>query len=344
MLKHHLVIAGIFLLPFAGYSQVTPKDTLAVPAHENLSIDTSFDYDELLNDLEMFLDSLLMPRSYFVGSVSVGGNYYNYWRGNFTRLEAAKKSIYSPLVGYYHKSGAGLTLFGNITDDEEHLNLYQFTVSPSFDFIKNTNWIGGLSYVRFFTKDSLPFYTSPLQNEFNAYFIWRKSWVQPGITASYGYGSRSELKERKKYIEFLRKRGRGRGRPVINVSTNETIADFFTTASVRHSFYWPHIISRKDYLKLTPQFVFSAGTQKFGFNRTTNVYAANLRNATSSLYNTGDVNADTELKFQPLAIALYIRPEYVFGKFFIQPQFILDYYFPAESLTTVFALNAGVVF
>jgi len=326
----------------AGLSQTTPKDTVPVMLEESLSIDTSIDYDDLLNEMGMFLDSLLMPRSFFLASVSVGGNYYNYWRGNFSRLEAGKKNLYSPLMGYYHKSGAGLTIFGNITDDEKQLNLYQVTVSPSYDFIKNLNWIAGVSYVRFFTKDSLPFYTSPLQNEYNAYFIWRKSWLQPGITASYGHGSRSEFKERKKYIDFIR--GRRRGSVVGSTNTNETVADFFTTASVRHSFYWTHVFNKKDYFKFTPQLVFSAGTQKFGFNRSTSVYAVNLRNAATLLYDTGELSADTEMKFRPLSTAIYLRPEYVFGKFFIQPQFILDYYFPADDLTAVFALNAGVIF
>jgi hypothetical protein len=342
MIKHHLITASFILLSLAAYSQVTPKDTVAVSLKDDLEIDTSFNYDELLDDMGMFLDSLLMPRSYFLASVSVGSNYFNYWRRSFTKLESIKKNLYSPVLGYYHKSGPGLTITGNITDDETKVNLYQFSVSPSFDFIQNSNWIAGISYVRYFTKDSLPFYTSPLQNEFNAYFIWRKSWLQPGLTLSYGHGSRSDFKERERYIQFLRRRRRG---SIINTtSTNETVADFSATATVRHSFYWTHILGKKDYIKLTPQLAFAAGTQKFGFNRTSSTYSVNLRNATNLLYNTGDVNVDNELKFQPLSLALYLRPEYVIGKFFIQPQFILDYYFPSEDLNAVFSLNAGVVF
>jgi hypothetical protein len=342
MLKHHLITAGFILLSVAGFSQTTPRDTVPISSKDDLEIDTSFNYDELLDDMGLFLDSLLMPRSYLLASVSVGSNYFNYWRRNFTRLESLKKNLYSPVLGYYHKSGPGLTIAGNITDDEKQLNLYQFSISPSFDFIQSYDWIAGLSYVRYFTKDSLPFYTSPLQNEYNAYFIWRKSWVQPGITLSYGHGSRSDFKKRERYIEFLRRRRSG---TIINTTnTNEAVADFSVTGSIRHSFYWMHILGKKDRIKITPQLAFSAGTQKFGFNRTTSTYTVNLRNATNLLYNTGDINIDNELKFQPLSLALYLRPEYVIGKFFIQPQFILDYYFPAENLSAIFSLNAGVVF
>ncbi|MGZ8557634.1 MAG: hypothetical protein ACXWWC_04855, partial [Chitinophagaceae bacterium] len=59
---------------------------------------------------------------------------------------------------------------------------------------------------------------------------------------------------------------------------------------------------------------------------------------------TGDVSIDEKLKFQPLSVSLYLRPEYNIGKFFIQPQFILDYYIPAENLTALLSLNVGVVF
>ena len=341
MFKKYIVTAGFVLLSVAGFPQTTPRDTVPVSPQENLDFDTTFDYDELLDEMDIFLDSLLMPRSYFLASISVGSNYFNFWRRNYTGLESSKKNLYSPVLGYYHKSGPGLTISGNITDDEKQINLYQFSISPSFDFIKSSNWIAGISYLRYFTKDSLPFYTSPLQNEFNAYFIWRKSWLQPGITASYGQGSRSDFKKRERFIEFLRRRRLG---SIFYTNTKEAVADFSVAASIRHSFYWMHILGNKDHIKFTPQISFSAGTQKFGFNRTTSIYTVNLRNATNLLYNTGDVNVDKELKFQPLSLALYLRPEYVIGKFFVQPQFILDYYFPSEDLSGVFLLNAGVVF
>ena len=83
MLKHHLITAAFILLSVAGFSQVTPKDTVAISSNDDLEIDTSFNYDELLDDMAMFLDSLLMPRSYLLASVSVGSSYFNYWKRNF---------------------------------------------------------------------------------------------------------------------------------------------------------------------------------------------------------------------------------------------------------------------
>ncbi len=338
MLKKYFLAAGFVIPAVAGFSQTTTRDTVPVPSQEISDIDTSFDYDELLNEMDIFLDSLLMPRSYFLASISAGSGYFNHSKRINSNLETVKKIVYTPIAGYYHKTGMGLTLTGNITDDGQKLNLYQFSISPSFDFIQNRDWVGGISYQRYFTKDSLPFYTSPLENEFNAYFAWRKSWLQPGITASYGWGSRSEYEKQKRYIRLLRLRRRGY---IIVTNTNEEISDFSVAAVVRHSFYWMSILKNNDYIKFTPQIAFSAGTQKFGFNRTTSTYP--LRNRASLLYNTGDVIIDDNLKFQPLSVSFYLRPEYNIGKFFVQPQFILDYYLPAENLTALFSLNAGII-
>jgi len=341
MFKHYITIAFIVLISVPGFSQ-PGRDTIPIGRIEELEIDTSLDFDDLMNEMELFLDSMLKPRSFFLANVSVGSNYFNYWRRNLTQLEAAKRGIFSTTLGYYHKSGLGLTVSGNVTDDEEQLNLYQFTISPSFDFVTNTDWIAGISYTRYITKDSLPFYTSPLQNEINSYFVWRKPWLQPGISASFGSGSRTEYKKREKFIENLRRRKPG---SIVNVtSTNETVADFLITGFLRHSFYWMHVLHNKDHVKLTPQVSFSSGSQKFGFNGVSSTYAVNRSKAATLISNSGDFNIDDHMKFQPISLTLQVRPEYAFGKFFIQPQFILDYYFPSESLTPLFYLNAGVIF
>lgn len=340
MFKNYFVaFAGFVLLSFTCIAQTTPRDTVPSSSQESLEFDTTLNYDELLEEMDLFLDSLLMPRSYFLASVSAGSGYFNYSKRN-NKLETLKKAVYTPTIGYYHKAGPGLTLSGNISDDEQRLGLYQFSISPSFDFVQSQDWVAGISYTRYFTKDSLPFYSSPLQNEFNGYVIWRKPWLQPGITASYGWGSRSEYEKREKYIKLLRlKRRLGY---IFTTNTQEDISDFSIAGSVRHSFYWRNILGERNYIKFTPQLAFSAGTQKFGFNRTTSTYV-NIRNSGDRLYNSGDISADEKLKFQPLSAALYLRPEYNMGKFFVQPQVILDYYFPAENLTALFSISAGII-
>lgn len=338
--KKYILVLAFAILSVCGYSQTDPVDT--IPLTDNsLAIDTSLDYDALFDDFFNFMDSLLAPRSHFLISISGANTYFNY-KTNSGRINTKKQLAFTPIIGYYHKSGPGVTFSANYADYGEKRKWYQFFISPSFDFIQSRNWIGSISYVRYFTKDSLPFYTTPLQNEINAYFVWRKSWLEPGLAASYGWGSRSDVEKREGYIRLLLQRIG----VIYTSSTTESIRDFSVIASLRHNFYWLDVFSKKDYFKFTPLITFSAGTQKYGFNQTSGTYAVKARNTGTVLYNSGNVNLDNELKFQPLSLTFYLRPEYNFGKFFIQPQAIFDYYFPAKenNLNILFSVNAGFMF
>jgi hypothetical protein len=336
--KKGLVVYACMLLAIAGSAQ--RPDTLPAAIDRDLAVDTSLDYDDVLSDLDSFLDSLLAPRSYFLMNASAGNGYFNYKNNGNTGLETKKKLVFSPALGYYHKTGPGITVSGNIIDDGRKYNLYQYAISPSFDFIRSRRWVANISYTRYIIKNELPFYITPLENEVNAWFLWRKAWLQPGLSANYGWGSRSDLEKRERYIELFNIRRGG------TIVTTSSIADFSATASLRHTFYWLALLKYNDYLRFTPLLAFSAGTQKFGFNQTTGIHTINSRNSDNSKYNTGNVNLDDRLKFQPLSATLYLRPEYATGKFFIQPQLILDYYFPGTSknLTVLFSLNAGLMF
>ena len=350
MIKKCFIIACFIVTGIVAYSQDPKTDSLTNPVDEGLDIDTSIDYDDLLNEFDLFLDSILTPRSYLLLNLSTAQGYFNFTTKNNTGIAIVQKFIWTPTLGYYHKSGLGLTLTGYVINDDNHFNLYQASVSPSYDYLKNHDLAAGISYLRYFTKDSLSFYTSPLQNEVYGYFLWRKSWLQPGIAASYGWGSRTEYKEREGYLRLLRlNRLPKRLRSLLLLSpppatvTEESIVDFSLTASLRHDFYWLNIFSDKDHIRFTPQLSFTSGTQKFGFNQTTGTYGVSRYNV---VYNTGNVNLDSIQKFQPLSLTFYLRSDYSLGKFFLQPQLILDYYFPAreKNFTTLFSVNAGFIF
>jgi hypothetical protein len=337
MVRKYFIIICFIATGGWAHSQTTRPDSIPVTDDTGLAIDTSMDYEDLLSDLDLFLDSILAPRSYFLVNLSVAQGYFNFTNSTNTRIKVVQKTSLSPTIGYYSKSGLGLTLAGYMVNDSQHMNLYQLSFSPSYDYLKDRDFAAGIAYLRYFTKDSLSFYTSPLQNEVNGYFLLRKTWLQPGIAASYGWGSKTEYTKRRRFIDRL-----GIYVPVIT-TTEKSIIDFSVTTSVRHDFYWLNIFSKKDYMRLTPQLAFSSGTQKFGFNQTTGTYGVNGNNV---LYNAGSVNLDNKLRFQPLSLTLYVRPEYSVGKFYIQPQFILDYYFPGKknNLTTLFSINTGFAF
>ena len=325
----------------AAFSQAGTKDTTVHPVDMS-GIDTTIDYDELFRDFDAFMDSILTPRSYFLLSVSAGRSNYNFESKSNSTVSSVKKLTYSPLIGYFDKNGLGISANGYIVNDEKNLNLFQAGITPSYDYLKNKNFATGFSYTKFFTKDSLPFYTTPLQNELYAYFTYRKWWLRPSISASYGWGSRTDYEEREELLTDLRLRRRG----FTYINTTESISDFSVTASLRHDFYWLDIFGKKDFIRFTPQLAFTSGTQKFGFNQSSNTYATILRTGNNVLYNADNVYLDDQIKFQPLSLSFYLRSEYSLGKFFIQPQAIFDYYFPAstKNFNAVFSVNAGLIF
>jgi hypothetical protein len=342
MSKNCSILLVLLSAGIAAHSQSNTGDSAIAQRKEIATIDTSINYDDLFRDFDAFMDSILSPNSYFLASISMSKGYYNFESKSSSLIVPTKKLTYSPTLGYYNKSGIGITTTGYIINDETNTNFYQLSIAPSFDYLKNKKFATGFSYTRFMTKDSLPFYTTPLLNELYAYFTYRKTWIRPTLALSYGWGSRSDYLKREVIINDFRLRRRG----FIYIKTKESVKDFSMMLSARHDFYWLDVFSNKDHIRLSPQFIFTSGTQKFGFNQSYNTYGTVIRTSSNVLYNTENVFLDDQLKFQPLSLSLYLRGEYSIGRFFIQPQIILDYYFPSKTgnFASLFSINAGLMF
>ena len=162
------------------------------------------------------------------------------------------------------------------------------------------------------------------------------------VSVGYGWGSRTDYKERETLIQDLRLRRNGFTR----VNSRESVSDLSVVASVRHDFYWLDVFTYNDHFRISPQLNFTSGSQKFGFNQSSNTYGVTVRTGTNVLYGSDNVSLDDKLYFQPLSLTFYLRTEYAIGKFYIQPQLILDYYFPAteKKFSGLFAINTGFMF
>jgi hypothetical protein len=346
MLKKFIIVILMLFFGVASFSQFSNSDSTKKEKKEkkidDWTLDSTVDYELLLQDMETFLDSISLPHSYILGSMAVGRGYFNYTSKSTALLETRKNFTYVPTLGFFHKNGLSLTASGNIINDNDKLNLYQIAVSPGYDYLENKDLATGITFTKFFTKDTLSFYTTPLQNELFGYFTYRKWWIRPTVALSYGWGSRTDYMEREELIQDLRLRRSG----VTRISSKESVSDFSIIASLRHDFYWLGVFSYKDHLRLTPQMAFISGTQKFGFNQSANTYATLLRTGANVLYNSENVYLDDQLDFQPLSLTMFFRGEYSIGKFFVQPQLVFDYYFPTEekNFSTLFSVNLGMIF
>lgn len=314
-----------------------------LPAQKTKVADSLAYYDALFNELDAFIDSITAPRTMVLVNVGVSSNFLNFRSGSDVDLETKRKINLLPSLGYYHKSGLGISGSATIVNDGGRLNPYQFLITGSYDYLGNEAFMTGISGTRFITKDSLSFYTSPLKNELNAYFTYKRWWIKPSVSASYGWGSRSDYEEREEYITSLRLRPTG----YTQINTHESVNDFSVSASVRHDFYWLNLLGRNDAVRLTPQLMFVSGTQKFGFNQTSSTsYTLTKGNGKRVLADSENVYLDDKVTFQPLSLTAFLKSELSLGKFFIQPQVALDYYLPARdnNLNAGFLLNAGLIF
>lgn len=333
MRKKHLFFLFLFccnaLLVTAQNKKSQPVDSFAY-------------YNDLFDELESFIDSITAPRSFATISVGATTGYFNYLTESATALDNQNNFVFTPSIGYYHKGGLGISAIGSALYQEKQFNLYQIAAMASYDYLQNRNFMTGVAYTHFFTKDSLQFYTSPLSNEAFVYFTYRQSFVQPTVAVSYGWGSRTNIEEREEKIKLLR------GKPLNSttiIETTESVSDLSVATSIKHDFYWLNILFDQDYVRFSPQLTLLSGTQKFGMNQTSNYNYFNSKSGASLFQNTEQMNLTDESKFKPLSLSARMRGEWSKGKFFIQPQVIFDYYFPAEqkNFTTAFAINTGLI-
>lgn len=326
----------ILLLLWGG--RVAAQAKPAAPVADSLAY-----YADLFRELENFLDSMVRPSSFGVVSAGFGNGFFSYAPPGGTDVLSRRHNVLTPSAAYFHKSGFGLSATASVLEEKGRLQWYQAAATASFDYLKGKKGLAGLSYTKLFTGKDLPFYTSPLSNEAYAYFSYRQWWLRPSLAATYGWGSQTGYEERKSIIKLLKKK------KVENTTVEETrerVSDLSLTATVKHDFYWRQVMGKKDLFRLTPQLAFTGGTQRYGLSQTTTTYVSGKKPRGSVGFNTENFSLNNASGFRPLSVAVLIKTEYAFRQFFIQPQLVLDYYFPADAqkLTTTFGVNGGIIF
>lgn len=302
--------------------------------------DTTAVLDSLMKDFDSFLDSLSQPKSSFIVGLSAGTGFYSFENKNTVVITTEKKLMVSPLIGYYHKSGLGLSAMAYGLNENGKFNFYQASLSPSYDLIRK-KFSTGIAYSHYFTKDSLNFYTTPIHDEVYAYFTWKDWWVRPSVSIAYGWGSKTDY-EKQEQVLFSRLLQRSRTY-YITVRNVQQVNDLSINFSVRKDFDWYGVFGKKDNVTLTPVLLLSSGTQYFGFNTSYTSSANTVR--INALPSNTNVSETTGLGLQSASAIL--RLSYLTGHFMIQPQVYFDYYLqPTEEnrFNTVFSINASLAF
>lgn len=307
------------------------------------SADTTAVLDSLLEGFDKYLDSLYQPKSFFNISLGIGTGFFSFKNNNTFEYNTEKQLIFSPTAGYYHKSGLGISVNGFLMNENGKLNAYQYSMTPSFDYLKNKNFSTGISFTRYYTKEDLSFYTTPLKNELYSYFIFKKWWIQPGVAMSYGWGSRTEYSKEEIILNSVRfQNALGRGANYIYVESNESVKDYAVLLSVRHNFSWYKIFNSKDMFTVIPVIMVSGGSQNFGFNTS---FSSPSQVVTNNFLPSNS-NITSVSGFDTQSTTCILRVDYSVGKFYVQPQAYFDYYLhnADNRFNMVYAISAGFNF
>jgi hypothetical protein len=296
--------------------------------------------DSLLKDFGLFMDSLSRPSSFFSVSAGIGTGYFSFENKNSVYLSSARKLIICPSVGYFHKSGLGLSTTGFLLMDGKNTNLYQFAISPSYDYLRNRNMGFGVSLTKYFSKDSLPFYTTPIEQEVFAYVAVKKWKLRPTLSVSYGWGSAKSYEEKQVLIwnRWLQRSRRG----TITVENEESVQDLAATFSLRYNFNWYGLFTKDDGFMFTPVLMFTGGTQRFGFNTSYQSTSPGIR----SNFLPSNQQVTEQTGFGAQSISLILRSDYSMGKVFFMPQVLFDYYLPEsdDRFNVAYSVVVGVNF
>lgn len=293
--------------------------------------------DSIMNEIDEILDEMIAPKSFFTATIGAGTGFFNFKNYTSEGFSTQRKLMLSPSAGYLHKSGFGISATGYAVA-EERLNFYQAAFTPSYDFIRRGKFSTGIAFTKYFTKEDLSFYTTPICNEISAYFTYRNFFVQPAVSLAYGWGSRTDYEEHKVDVFLLR---RFRDRNVIIIENEESVRDLSLLVSLRHDFNFRSVFRSGDMFSITPVIAASGATQNFGFNTS---FLSNSKRLNNFL--PGNQYIKEKTNFDSQSASFVLRADYSLNRFFFQSQFLLDYYLHIadKRLNNAFAVIAGVNF
>lgn len=302
----------------AGSAQHNKLDSLFAKG------DTTAVIDSLMKGFDAYLDSLVQPKSFFSAGMGMGNRTFSIKNNALNTQEASTSQLsLTPALAYYNRKGLGVGVTGFLANLNNNFHFYQYAVTPSYDYI-STTISAGISYTRYFGKDTAALNASPYDNDLYGYFnIHHNSW-RYGISAGYATGNfNGKLGYPDSVWRFnnlLQKFEWVRVRKTIATATR--IQDFSLAASLRKDFEWYGLLSSKDNVLFSLTTYLVTGASKIKTNTRIN-YA--IKKVTLSRFRKVYKNADGN-GFQVQSAALAASLFYSVGRFNLAPIWFMDYY------------------
>lgn len=290
---------------------------------------------EILNQLRSLLDPSDQGQSYLFANIGIGNRLFSMKNAALNAKQSTTNVIiYSPSLGYFHKTGLGLTAGASLLKEVDGFGANQFSLSPSFDLTGNKNIAFGISYTHYFVKNKFSLYASPVQNDLYTSLRYKKSWLQPGIAIGYSTGEYKEAKFKDTVIAGIRRR--------FYDSATYKLTAFSLMFSAGHQFTWYNVLNKLDGVSFTPTLIANAGSGKTTISHKTNAIA--LFNFLNKRGRIPKLQTD---QFEMQSMGLNLDLAYNVGNFTFEPQWYLDFYLPAtdsQRWSQVFTFNVGYTF
>jgi len=230
-------ISGLFILGCTSRGLAQTVDT--VSPYTAAYADSLVTDDSVIKDLNAFIDSLSRPKTLLAVELGTGNGFFT-TKSATAATGYVTKTFFTPSVTYLHKSGLGISGSVYATTDQGRMTVYQGAISPSYE-IARRSWEAGISYTRYFNKDSLSFGVNPLRNDLYLYGVLKKFWLEPGLAFDWSFDAfRYDVQTVAGYITDASS--------VTRVHAH-TLAGVFT---LQHDFEWFGVVTKDDHLGFTP--------------------------------------------------------------------------------------------
>lgn len=319
---------GLFL--FFSVKAIS-QDTLTLP--EKAALDSMLANDE-------FLKMLDEKYSYVDVNLTAGNSFFSSSNNSINAVQnETQKIFFTPSIGYFHKSGLGISFSSYIANDNGKVKLYQHLVNPFWEF-KTKQVRGSLSYTRIIKGSKTSFDASPFKNDIYANIELRKPWAQPGLAMGISNGGYTEYFDSVFILPGIPPR-----QVLIRDTIKTKLRTFSLTASVGHDFEFEKLFNKNDGILLRPSFLINASSVKYTVTHSNSL--SRRRPAVQEMLKSVYGDGTSTDKFQIQSVAFLTEAMYSTGKFYLQPQLYLDYYLPettGKRFTTVFSITAGFSF
>jgi len=317
----------VFIAVFCCSVATAQTDSLS--AKDKAALDSMMANDEFLKMMKEDSKSSLDV------SIGIGNGAFSTHNNAANATGIDNKIIYTPSVIYRTKSGFSFGVTGFLTTDSmSNLELYQTGLTAGYDHYGKAVKVG-ISYTRYLSDKNKYNSKSLYQNDIYGYIKKADGIIQPGLALGFDNG-------RYKEVDLTLFKRLLLGDTLVNDSTNNKASYFSATVSIEHDFSFYKLFSKGDELDLVPSLMINFGKDDLVQTHTNTVNRPIIKRLLTRRKKNEPTN-----KFEMQSVAASFDFTYSVGKFFLQPNFYLDYYLPSTTtnrLTAIYAVSAGFSF